>query len=102
MGFTCSSAGKDSACNVGDLGLIPGLGRSPGKGKGYSPQFSGLESSMDCIVESDMTEQISLSLTFTFFPFQFDSNGHNFKLLLLNAFKLYFKHFNSVKYFKIY
>ena len=49
-GFTCVSAGKESVCNVGDLGLIPGLGRSPGEGKGYPCQYSGLENSMDCIV----------------------------------------------------
>ena len=46
----CGSAGKESACNAGDLGLIPGLGRSPGEGKGYPLQYSGLENSMDCIV----------------------------------------------------
>ena len=44
------SAGKESACNAGDLGSIPGLGRSPGEGKGYPLQYSGLENSMDCIV----------------------------------------------------
>ena len=44
------SAGKESACNVGHLGLIPGLGRSPGEGKGYSLQYAGLENSMDRIV----------------------------------------------------
>ena len=44
------SAGKESACNVGDLGSVPGLGRSPGGGKGSPPQYSGLENSMDCIV----------------------------------------------------
>ena len=49
MGFPCGSAGKDSACNAGDLGSIPGLGRSPGEGKGYPFQYSGLENSMDCI-----------------------------------------------------
>ena len=49
-GFPCGSAGKESACNAGDLGSIPGLGRSPGEGKGYSLQYSGLENSMDCIV----------------------------------------------------
>ena len=48
--FPCGSAGKESTCNVGDLGSIPGLGRSPGKGKGYPLQYSGLENSMDCIV----------------------------------------------------
>ena len=50
MGFPCGSAGKESACNVGGLGLIPGLGRSTGEGKGYPLQYSGLENSMDCIV----------------------------------------------------
>ena len=42
--------GKKPACNVGDLGSIPGLGRSPGEGKGYPLQYIGLENSMDCIV----------------------------------------------------
>ena len=50
LGFLCGSADKESACNVGDLGLIPVWGRSPGEGKGYPLQDSGLESSMDCIV----------------------------------------------------
>ena len=48
-GFPCGSAGKESSCNVGDLGLIPGLGRSPGEGKGYPLRYSGLENSIDCI-----------------------------------------------------
>ena len=50
--FICSprgSAGQESSCNAGDLGSIPGLGRSPGEGKGYPLQYSGLENSMDCI-----------------------------------------------------
>ena len=46
----CGSAGKETACNVGVLGLIPGLGRFPGEGKGYPLQYSGLENSMDCTV----------------------------------------------------
>ena len=50
LGFPGGSAGKKSTCNVVDLGLIPGLGRSPGEGKGYPLQCSGLENSMDCIV----------------------------------------------------
>ena len=49
-GFPCSSAGKEFTCNAGDLGSIPGLGRSLGEGKGYPLQYSGLENSMDCIV----------------------------------------------------
>ena len=48
--FPCASVGKESTCNAGDLGLIPGLGRSPGEGKGYQLQYSGLENSMDCVV----------------------------------------------------
>ena len=40
LGFPCGSAGKELACNVGDLGSIPGLGRSPGEGKGYPLQYS--------------------------------------------------------------
>ena len=48
--FPSGSAGKESACNVGDLGSISGLGRSPGVRKGSPLQYSGLENSMDCIV----------------------------------------------------
>ena len=50
--FLDISVGKESACNAGDLSSIPGLGRSPGEGKGYPLQYSGLENSMDsiCIV----------------------------------------------------
>ena len=50
LGFPCGSAGKESACNVGDLGSIPGLGRSPREGKVYPLQYPGLENSMNCIV----------------------------------------------------
>ena len=59
-GFHCGSAGNESTCNVGDLGLIPGLGRSPGEGKGYLLQYSGLENSMDCIVHG-LESQTQLS-----------------------------------------
>ena len=59
-GFPGSSAGKESTCKAGDLGLIPGLGKFPVEGKGYPLQYSGLENSMDCIVhrvaESDTTQ----------------------------------------------
>ena len=50
LGFPCGSAGKESSCNMGDLGSIPGLGRSPGERNGYLLQYSGLENSMDRIV----------------------------------------------------
>ena len=49
-GFPCGSADKEAARNAGDLGSIPGLGRSPGEGKGYPLQYSDLENSMDGIV----------------------------------------------------
>ena len=49
-GFPDSSVGKESACNAGNPGLILGLGRSPGEGKGYTLQYSGLENSVACIV----------------------------------------------------
>ena len=47
MGFPGGSDSKESACNTGDPGLIPGPGRSPGKGNGNSLQYSCLENSMD-------------------------------------------------------
>ena len=61
LGFSCGSAGKESTCKVGDLGLILGLGRNPGEGKGYPFQYSGLESSMDCIVYGVARSQTRLS-----------------------------------------
>ena len=45
--YPCGSVGKESTCNATDLNLIPGLGRSPGEGKGYPIQYSGLQNSMD-------------------------------------------------------
>ena len=61
MGFPCGSAGKESACNVGDLVSIPGLGRSPAEGKGYPLQYSGLENSMDCIDHGVAKSRIRMS-----------------------------------------
>ena len=60
-GFPGSSAGKESACKSGDPGLIPGLGRSNGEGKGYSLQDSSMENSMDCIVHGVAKTQTRLS-----------------------------------------
>ena len=57
--------GKESACNAGDRGLIPALGRSPGEGKGYLFQYSGLETSMDCLVHGVAKSHTRL-MTFTF------------------------------------
>ena len=70
MGFPCGSAGKESAFSAGDLGSIPGLGRSPGEANGYPLQCVGLENSMDCIVHGVAKSQTWLS------------NFHFHKLLL--------------------
>ena len=56
MGFPGGSAGKESSCNVGDLGSIPGLGRSPGEGNEYLFQYCGLKNSMDYIVGKSQTQ----------------------------------------------
>ena len=61
MGFPSGLAGKESACNVGDLGWIPGLGISPGEGKIYPLQCSALENSMDSIVHGVSKTQTRLS-----------------------------------------
>ena len=66
-GLPGGSAGKESACDAGEPSSMPGLGRTPGEGIGYPLQYSGLENSVDCIVngvaELDTTERLSL---FTF------------------------------------
>ena len=65
--YLSCSAGKESACNAGDPRPIPGLGRSPGEGKGYSLEYPGLENSMDCIVHGVTKNQTWLSdFHFTF------------------------------------
>ena len=79
MGFPCGSAGKESACNVGDLVLIPGLGRSPGEGKGYPLQHSDLESSMDFIVHGVTKSRTRLS------SFHFHIHARNIVSKALNT-----------------
>ena len=63
LGFPGGSAGKEFNCIAGDLGLIPGLGRSPGEGKGYPLQYSGLENSVHGVTKS--WTQLSDSLHYT-------------------------------------
>ena len=62
-GFPGVLAGKESTCNVGDLGLIPGLGRSLGEGNGYPLQYSGLENSMDSSMGSQRVGHDWVTLT---------------------------------------
>ena len=73
LGFPGGSAGEESACNVGDLGSIPALGRSPGEGKGYPLQYSGLENSMDCIVHGVYTKSRTRLSDFHFSLFYYVS-----------------------------
>ena len=61
LGFPGGSAGNESAFSAGDLGSIPGLGRSPGEGGGYPLQYSGLEKSMDCVVHGVAKRRTLLS-----------------------------------------
>ena len=70
MVFSDGSAGKESACNMRDLGSIPGLGRFTGKGNNYPVQYSGLENPMDCIVHGSWRVRHNwMTFTFTFhFP----------------------------------
>ena len=65
MGFPCGSAVKESACNMGDLGSILGLGRSPGEGKGYPLQYSGLENSMEESMGSQRVGHDCATFTFS-------------------------------------
>ena len=60
LGCPCGSAGKESTYNVGDLGSIPNLERSPGEGKGYPLQYSGQKNSMDCTVHGIAKSQTQL------------------------------------------
>ena len=72
MDFSDSSVGKESACKAGDLGWIPGLGRSPGEGKSDPLQYSGLENSMDCIVHGVAKSWTRLS------SFHFPTSVHDY------------------------
>ena len=84
--LTKHMAGKESACNVGDLDLISGLGRYPGEGNGYPLQYSDLENSMDCIVHGVTKSRTQMS------EFHFDFHAYCKKTRWLWRFwKLVFK-----------
>ena len=80
LGSPGGSAGKEPACNAGDLGLIPGLWRTPGEGKDYPLQYSGLENSMDCIVPGVANSQTRLSD----FHFHFSLSFHGSQLFIVS------------------
>ena len=63
LGFPDGSDGKESACNAGEPGLVPGLGRSPGEGHGHSLQYSCLENPMDREAWQAMVHLVSKSWT---------------------------------------
>ena len=86
LGFPCGSAGKKkSTCNLGDLGSIPGLGRSPEEGKGYTLQYSGLENSMNSIVHGVAKSRTRLSDFHIHFLFRWLINHKNLSLTCLWA-----------------
>ena len=84
--FPCGSAGKESVCNAGVLGSIPGLGGSPGEGKGYPLQYSGLGNSRDWVTKS--RTQLS-NFHFHFFVFNFKKLWWGSDLFIA------FKHFDG-------
>ena len=106
-GFPGGSDGKESACNMGDLGLIPGFGRSPGEGTGYPLQYSGLKNSMDrggwqTIVHGVTKSRTQLSdfhfhtffqyfvkICFKNHNFTADQSGENFFLIIATYLHLY-------------
>ena len=71
LGFPCGSAGRESSCNAGNLGLIPGLGRSPGEGKGYPLQYSGMDNSINCVQSMGSQKVRHDWVTFTFYVFDY-------------------------------
>ena len=93
LGFPGGSAGKESACNVEDLGSIPVLVRSPGERKGYPLQYSSLENSMDCIVHGATKSRTRLS------DFHSLTHSHNVGHSIGHKFGLKFSYCQLQKYF---
>ena len=85
MGFPGGSAVKESICNVGDLGSMSGLGRSPGGGKDYPLQYSGLENSTDFMGSQRVGHEEQLSLHFSSLCIYVNDGGLNFILLVISS-----------------
>ena len=96
-GFPCDSAGEESACNLGHLGSIPGLGRSPGEGKGYQLQYCGLENSMDCIVHGVAKSQKRLSDFHFHLSFPCGSDGKEWAQLEIEQLTLLSCHWKDIQ-----
>ena len=92
---------KESTCSTGDVGLAPGLGTSPGEGKGYPIQYPGLENSMDCISTESQSWTwlwLSLSTVMAWWGCKcWPGNGH--RLQVINAFYSWFLNFQNLIYF---
>ena len=90
LGFPGGSDSKESTCNVGDLGSIPGLGRSPGEGKSYTLQCSGLENSMNCIVHGVAKSRKQLrDFHFTYHCTTWEALKYAYPTLLTQYFHFY-------------
>ena len=85
MDFPCGSDGNESACNSGDLGSIPGLGTSPGEGKGYPLQYSGLENSMDYTVAKSWAHLSDFQFHLSFSDLVFASVKNRKKMLFCSG-----------------
>ena len=85
-GFPGGSTDRESACNAGDLGLIPGLGKSPGEGNGYPFQYSGLENSMEYTVHGVTKSQTQLSNFHVHFSFLHCAKSFQFDVVLFICF----------------
>ena len=81
-GFPDSLAGRESACNAGDLGLIPALGQSSGEGNGYLLLYSGLEDSTDCIVHGVLKSRMRLSNFHFHFSHPYMTTGKTIALMI--------------------
>ena len=94
--FPGGSAGKESTCNAGDLGSIPGLGRSLGEGKGYPLQYFGLENSTELIVHKVTKSQTQLSNFHLLYFIQYTAINRRCEACLLQ----YILYINDVFFFK--
>ena len=84
------SDGKESACNAGDLCLIPGLGRSSGEGNGNMLQYSGLENSMDCPwVAKSRTRLSNFQFFFLIIPMKYVNPLLNVQAIVFSLYNLY-------------